>query len=138
MRADCSIACQKYDGVQLPFGKGSFDACLIIDVLHHATDPLTLLMDACRVSRDCVLIKDHLAEHALDRWTLRVMDWIGSRPHGVHIPYQYRSHSQWQELYSRAGVVLITTDTHIPLYPIPFSIVFGRNLHFISLLKKNF
>jgi SAM-dependent methyltransferase len=137
-RADCSIPCESYDGSHLPFANGSFDACLLVDVLHHAIDPLALLMDACRVSRHFVLIKDHLAENVVDHWTLRLMDWIGNRPHGVHIPYRYRSCSEWQELYNRAGVVPITTDLDLPLYPVPFSMIFGRSLHFISLLKKNF
>lgn len=136
-RDDCSIACENYDGSHLPFPNGSFDACLIVDVLHHATDPLTLLMDACRVSRHSVLVKDHIAENAVDHWTLRLMDFVGSRPHGVPVPSWYRSRSEWQELYKRAGVVPVAIDKHIPLYPFPFSMIFGRSLHFISLLKKN-
>ncbi len=137
VRADCSMTCESYDGIHLPFANGSFDACLIVDVLHHASDPLALLMEASRVSRHCVLIKDHLAENSIDRWTLRLMDRIGSRPHGVPLPHRYLSSSEWQELYNRAGVGLIATDKDIPLYPIPFSIIFGRDLHFISLLEKS-
>jgi len=136
-RADCSIACDSFDGIHLPVPNSSFDACLLIDVLHHAADPLALLIEACRVSRHGVLIKDHLAENAIDHLTLRLMDWIGNRPHGVAIPYAYQSRAGWQTLYRQAGVVPTATDHDIRLYPPPFSIIFGRGLHFISLLQKN-
>src|SRR5205807_4850215 len=101
---DCSIACESYDGTHLPFADASFDACVIVDVLHHAAEPAILLRDACRVSRRCVVIKDHFAQNRLDHWTLRLMDWVGNRPHGVRIPYCYRSRSQWREVHEHVGL----------------------------------
>jgi len=53
------------------------------DVLHHTQDPAVLLREAVRVSRSFVLLKDHLDENILDDVTLRLMDWVGNRPHGV-------------------------------------------------------
>src|SRR5271154_3073794 len=90
-RPGCAIDCQAFDGVHLPFSEDSFDVCLFVDVLHHALDPSAILRDACRVSRQFILIKDHLAETQLDHWTLRLMDWVGNRPHGVVLPYSYLS-----------------------------------------------
>jgi SAM-dependent methyltransferase len=135
-RADCAVPCKSFDGIHLPFADGSVDCCLFVDVLHHTTDPLPLLQDACRVSSQFLLIKDHVAENALDHATLRLMDWVGNGPHGVALPYNYLSRSKWQNLYSQLGLTVVRTDNAIPLYPFPFSAVFGRNLHFISLLKK--
>jgi ubiquinone/menaquinone biosynthesis C-methylase UbiE len=136
-RSGCAIPCRAFDGSHLPFPDGSFDACLFVDVLHHTTDPFALLQDACRVSRKFVLIKDHFAETTLDHWTLRFMDWVSNRPHGVTLPYAYLSASKWKELYGRLGLNVERTQTKVPLYPAPFSAVFGRNLHFISLLGKS-
>jgi len=135
-REDCAIPCSKFDGTHLPFPDNSFDACLFVDVLHHTNDPLTVLRDACRVSRKFILIKDHLAENAFDHWTLRLMDWIGNRPHGGVLPYAYLSRGRWQNFYRRLGLTVVKTEDRIPLYPFPFSVLFGRNLHFIALLKK--
>ena len=115
----------------------SFDCCMFVDVLHHTQTPLATLRDACRVSGKFLLIKDHFAENSLDHWTLRLMDWVGNRSHGVALPYAYLSRSQWQELQSQSDLGLERADYNVPLYPRPFSAVFGRNLHFISLLKKN-
>ncbi|HEY1984417.1 MAG TPA: class I SAM-dependent methyltransferase [Terracidiphilus sp.] len=134
-RPDCAIPCTTFDGAHLPFPDKSFDGCIFVDVLHHTLDPLSILKDACRVARKFVLIKDHLAENTFDHWTLRLMDWVGNRPHGVVLPYAYLSQTQWNQLYKQAGLSEIKSERSIPLYPVPFSWLFGRNLHFISLLS---
>jgi len=135
-RTECAIPCRAFDGVHLPFPDRSFDCCLFVDVLHHTKDPLMILQDAYRVSSEFILIKDHFAENAVDHLTLRLMDWVGNRPYGVALPYAYLSRSQWKELYNRLGVSLERTDCDLSLYPAPFSAIFGRDLHFIALLKK--
>lgn len=135
-RAKCAVECKPFDGRHLPFADASFDICLFVDVLHHTLDPLPLLDEACRVTSRFILIKDHLAETPLDHSTLRFMDWIGNRPHGVSLPYAYLSPEQWRGLYRKAGLEVVRTEHSIPLYPAPFSWVFGRRLHFISLLQK--
>ena len=89
-----------------------------------------------RVSRSFILIKDHLAENRLDHQTLRLMDWVGNRPHGVELPYNYLSNEEWQRLYRTAGLAEANVMQEIPIYPAPFSWVFGRKLHFIALLRK--
>jgi ubiquinone/menaquinone biosynthesis C-methylase UbiE len=134
-RPDCAIPCTEFDGKQLPLPDKSFDGCMFVDVLHHTLDPLTIVRDAVRVSRKFVLIKDHLQESLLDHWTLRLMDWVGNRPHGVVLPYAYLSQKQWQTLFRDAGLTESKSERNIPLYPAPFSFVFGRNLHFICLLS---
>lgn len=135
-RANCAIPCTGFDGAHLPFEDGSFDGCMFIDVLHHSVDPLSILRDAARVCRRFIVIKDHLAENAFDHWTLRLMDWVGNRPHGVVLPYAYLSREQWVELYRGAGLAQKDTNGKIPLYPAPFSFIFGRGLHFVSVLIK--
>jgi len=135
-RDACAIPCRYFDGSHLPFPGGCFDCCLFVDVIHHMTDPLPLLREACRVSRQFVLVKDHLAENALDHWTLRLMDWVGNRAHGVALPYAYLSAAQWQAIYQQSGLNVERTALDLPLYPAGFSMVFGRKLHFISLLRK--
>jgi hypothetical protein len=82
------------------------------------------------------LIKDHVAENWLDQATLRLMDWVGNRPHGVALPYAYLSSSEWRELTCSVGLESVDTDRNVPLYPAPFSLLFGRQLHFIWLARK--
>ena len=135
-RADCAVPCIGFDGAHLPFEDKSFDGAMFVDVLHHSSDPLAILRDAARVCRSFILIKDHLAENVFDHWTLRLMDWVGNKPHGVVLPYAYLSERQWKDLYRDAGLTEQKLDRHIPIYPASFSWIFGRKLHFIAALEK--
>jgi len=136
-REGCPIECHAFDGRHLPFPDRSFDGCLFVDVLHHTDDPFAILEDACRVSRDFVLIKDHLAETPWDHWRLRFMDWVGNRPHGVVLPYAYLSRVKWRDLFDRLKLCEVRADYDLPLYPAPASMLFGGGLHFAMLLRKS-
>lgn len=136
VRPGCKIECRQFDGLSLPFADASFDLCLFVDVLHHTENPEVLLRESARVSRTFVLLKDHLDENFLDDMTLRFMDWVGNRPHGVMLTYNYQSRKQWAEHFSNCGLAEVNWTTEAPLYPAPFSLVVGRGLHFVSLLKK--
>jgi SAM-dependent methyltransferase len=135
-RADCAVQCLGFDGVHLPYPDQSFDGCMFVDVLHHSRDALAILRETARVSRDFILIKDHLAETRFDHRTLRFMDWAGNREHAAELPYNYFSSRDWQELYRAAGLREVKVNRNIPLYPAPISWVFGGKLHFIALLRE--
>jgi len=135
-RPDCKIACQHFDGVSLPFPDRSFDVCQFVDVLHHTNDVRVLLREAARVTRSSVLLKDHLNDQFLADATLRMMDWVGNRPHGVPLPYNYQSRRQWSEHFSACGLEEAHWTTDVPLYPAPFGLIFGREMHFVALLDK--
>jgi SAM-dependent methyltransferase len=135
-RPQCRIPCRRFDGAQLPFADGSFDVCLFVDVLHHTDDPCILLREARRVTRRFVLIKDHLSENWLDFKTLQFMDWVGNRPHGVRLPYNYLHCKEWQASFAQCGLSIAQWTTNVPLYPFPFSLLVGRALHFVALLEK--
>jgi len=136
VRPECKIECRAFDGASLPFPDGVFDVCLFVDVLHHTQDPSILLREAARVSRTFVLLKDHLVENFLDEVTLRLMDWVGNRPHGVVLTYNYQSRRKWKEYFLRCGLAEASWTSRVPLYQPPVSLLAGRGLHFVSLLRK--
>jgi SAM-dependent methyltransferase len=135
-RPVCRIPCSTFDGTSLPFADGTFDGCLLVDVLHHTDDVTVLLREAARVSRDFVLLKDHLCENSLDDATLRFMDWIGNRPHGVRLTFNYQSRRAWMQHFADCGLVECNWTTDVPLYPAPFALAVGRGLHFVAFLRK--
>lgn len=136
VRPDCRVACAPFDGNRLPFPNNSLNVCMLVDVLHHTSDVSVLLREAVRVTRSGVLLKDHLSENAVDHATLRLMDWVGNRPHGVTLTYNYQSRAQWNAHFAACGLTIAAFTTDLRLYPAPFSLVVGRNLHFVALLQK--
>ena len=135
-RPSCRIPCTTFNGNKLPFADAAFDGCLLVDVLHHTDDVTVLLREAARVSRKFVLLKDHLCENLLDEATLRFMDWIGNRPHGVRLTFKYQSKRAWMQHFTACGLRECTWTTNVPLYPAPFALAIGRGLHFVALLQK--
>jgi SAM-dependent methyltransferase len=135
-RPDCAIPVTAFDGARLPFADDSFDAALLVDVLHHTTDPAVLLREAVRVARQAVILKDHFREGLGAQATLRFMDTVGNRRHGVALPFNYLSRGEWNALFARCGVNAAASDPLRRLYPFPANFVFGRGLHFMDRLER--
>lgn len=132
IRPETHINVGAFDGRIMPYADRSFDIVMFVDVLHHTDDPKVLLAEAARVGHS-VLIKDHLREGFLANQTLRVMDWVGNAHHGVVLPYNYLSKDEWNETFQQVGLQTVQIETSLDLYPFPFSWIFGRRLHFVTL-----
>ena len=109
-------------------------AAVRVDVLHHTSDARILLREAARVSRRYIVIKDHLREGPFAKVTLQAMDWIGNYGHDVVLPYNYLSKQEWYEHFRDTNLSPERWTESLGLYPFPFSLVFGRRLHFIARL----
>jgi SAM-dependent methyltransferase len=133
-RENCMIPCRMYDGETIPFAAQTFDYVLFVDVLHHTTLAEDLLLQATRIARRGIVIKDHYCESRLDYYTLAFMDWVGNAQYGVALPNRYRAAAEWQAMFARMGLQQVRTLDNLGFYPRLFDPVFGRNLHFVSLL----
>lgn len=125
-----------FDGLTLPYADGAFAAALLVDVLHHAADPLRLLAEAGRVAPRLVIVKDHVRKGALAAATLRFMDAVGNRRHGVALPFRYFSDEEWRHVIAAAGLGVRSWTTVLRLYPRPADWVFGRGLHVLAVLAR--
>lgn len=135
-RASSHIDCLAFDGKAIPMGDSSVDVCMFVDVLHHTLNIEGLLREARRVTRRYVLLKDHICSGFYDRCALSLMDWVGNRPHGVSLPYNYQSREAWEQIFSACALQIVTWTETVPLYPRPFKWLFGRKMHCIILLEK--
>jgi SAM-dependent methyltransferase len=135
-RNDSPIPVEAFDGRTIPLADRSFDAVLLVDVLHHACDPMILLGEAARVSRRRIIIKDHLRQGLLAGPTLRFMDRVGNARHGVPLPHNYWSPLEWCAAFERLNLRVDTLYESLGLYPWPLGMLFDRSLHFLASLCK--
>jgi SAM-dependent methyltransferase len=135
VRPDASIPVSSFDGRTIPRPAASVDVVTLFDVLHHADDPGALLAEASRVTRGCVILKDHVANSRLSRAILTFMDDVGNRRHGVALPHRYLNASEWSELIERLRLTPASWEVGgLGLYPWPASAVFGGQLHVLARL----
>ena len=125
-----------FDGKQIPFGDGSFDTVLIVDVLHHADDPALLLREAVRVARRGLVIKDHILTGLLAGPILRMMDRRGNEREGVALPFNYWTRQQWLEAFAGLDLQIGVWKSKLGLYPPPVNAICGRSLHFVARLDR--
>lgn len=136
VRPGTAIEVREYDGETIPYPDGSYDVAMLVDVLHHTDDPASVLAEAARVASHGVLIKDHYRDGTVAGLILRFMDLVGNASHGVRLPYNYLSRTQWGQIWQRLGLTPDRTGEDLHIYPMPFDLLFGRGLHFITLLRK--
>jgi ubiquinone/menaquinone biosynthesis C-methylase UbiE len=135
VRPNTALPVTRFDGRTIPRAAASVDVVTLFDVLHHADDPAALLAEASRVTRGCVIIKDHVAAGRLSRAILMLMDEVGNRRHGVALPHHYLTASQWSRLIERLRLTPASWEVGgLGLYPWPASAVFGRRLHVLARL----
>lgn len=135
VRPDTAIPVHAYDGSQIPFADGAFDAAMVIDVLHHTDHPEAVLAEIARVA-PTVIIKDHFRNGIAAGPTLRFMDWVGNAAHGVRLPYNYLSEHEWRGIWNKLQLGASAVTTRLLLYPRPFSWLFDRGLHFVAVLSR--
>jgi SAM-dependent methyltransferase len=132
VRPQTHVPVRYFDGKQIDSPDNSYDAALFVDVLHHTTDPASLLREAARVAKQCVVIKDHTRDGLLAGPTLSFMDWVGNAHHGVALPYNYLSRQQWLATAKELGLTVGQWEDRLHLYPWWARWVFERKLHFVA------
>ena len=137
VRPDTKIPVTKFDGLKIPFPDRAFDVVMLVDVVHHSEDPVTLLRESARVTGQRLLIKDHNRDGFLADTTLRIMDWVGNARHGVDLPYHFWPKRRWDEVFRDLGLGVRDYAAELHLYPGPADLVFGRGLHFIASLAPS-
>ena len=134
-RPKTHIAVDLFDGQTLAYPDRSFDAVMIVDVLHHAREPMRLLGEAARVCCGVVVIKDHLSDPWLGRTRLTLMDIVGNARHGVHLANVYWKRQRWREAFRELRLEEQSWEERLDLYPRPVRWLVEDSLHFLARLS---
>jgi ubiquinone/menaquinone biosynthesis C-methylase UbiE len=108
------------DPVSLPFPDRSFDAVLMLFVLHHIrrwTDQERLVSEAARVARRRVLVIEDTPGSRLERVVNLGWDWVLNLRHGVPRPFTFRTIEGWREVFDRMGLSLRHAQTYRARWP---------------------
>jgi SAM-dependent methyltransferase len=130
------IPVRAYDGNMIPAADDSFDAVILADVLHHEQDPDHLLRECARVSRRLLLIKDHQIKGLLAHPRIKLLDWAANSPYGMPCLFRYNTPAEWAKIPDRLSMDTVLTIPSMRLYPFPYSIVFGGDLQYFTVLRK--
>lgn len=100
-----TIGHQRYDGQNIPFENGAFDAATLNNVVHHV--PIEIRSDLFREIRRAiagpVYVKDHIATSRIDHLRLVALDAWGNIPFRGQVWAKYLTHDDWQLLATKAG-----------------------------------
>jgi SAM-dependent methyltransferase len=134
VRGESHIPIREFDGQSIPLADGQVDVVMLVDVLHHASEPTRLLREAKRVARRGLILKDVTPVGPLADSTLRFMDWVGNARHGVPLPYKFWSQAEWRAAFSDLGLSVTAVRRRLGIYPPPWNLAFERRMHFIVRL----
>ncbi|MFU8892966.1 MAG: methyltransferase domain-containing protein [Luteolibacter sp.] len=98
-----------YDGHNLPFPDGNFDAAILYFVLHHADDADQVLREARRVTTRRVIIVESWARGPLRKRALLLADRLANALRGGRWrdPIHYRTPIEWIHTLEQVGFHLI-------------------------------
>jgi len=133
-RGTSHIPVREFDGKSIPVDDSEADVVMLVDVLHHADDPMALLAEAVRAADRAVVLKDVTPLGPGSDATLRFMDWVGNARHGVPLPYLFWSQREWREAFAALDLRVEDVRRRFGIYPFPFGLLFEKRMHFILRL----
>lgn len=102
-----------YNGKDIPFPAESFDVSLLIFTLHHCSDPLRILKEAKRVTKEKIIILEDIPTSWLNKIFLCFWDVIANlpsliKPPGENISFNFKIISQWQKIFKDLNFKIIS------------------------------
>jgi ubiquinone/menaquinone biosynthesis C-methylase UbiE len=106
-----------YDGRNIPYPDNSFDAVIVLDVLHHTQDILLLLKEIRRVSRKYVIIKDHMTYGTFSNYMVSFADYISNAPYGIKCAFNFPSFQRWKSYFNQLGLEIVDMPKNLRFGP---------------------
>lgn len=99
-----------YNGIDLPYNDREFDIVLLLTVLHHAKDPISLLKEVKRVSKKVVIIED-IFTNRLQKTLIKYLDSIINMEFKDH-PHNNKNDEDWKTIFEEMGFTIKDTEYH--------------------------
>ncbi len=101
-----------YNGENIPFKADSFDTSFLIFTLHHCLNPLKILKEAKRVTKEKIIIIEDIPISRINKIFLYLWDIFINlpsliRPPGENITFGFKTISEWQKIFNRFGLKII-------------------------------
>jgi SAM-dependent methyltransferase len=126
-----------FDGIRMPWSDRTFDAVILADVLHHDHDQERLLRESVRVSKNLVIVKDHLRDGFLAQQRISLLDWAANAGYDVPVLYKYNSLREWRGLVGKVSARVVEERTSIDIYPPLFNGLLGKGLHYFTVFERH-
>ena len=103
-----------YNGKKIPFPDNSFDVVLLICVLHHCNEPLEILKEAKRVSKDRIIIIEDTFNSWLEKLLLYFWDTILNLTAAIflimsfseNMAFNFKKIYDWKKIFSSLDLKL--------------------------------
>lgn len=108
------------DGKNLPFPENFFDVVLTSYVLHHSQDPIVLLKEAKRVSKDKVIVYEDLpTEGFLSKLICQLHNFTFNRffQHQNN-RLSFKSDKEWEKIFNSIGLSISHKKRVKSFYPV--------------------
>jgi len=135
-RTNSNIEITTYDGITIPFENNSFDFAIIVDVLHHTAIPKLILIEALRVSKRGIIVKDHNCAGRIQKTIMKITDTLGNWHHDVPLFFNFLSRKKWLLLWNVLNLNEEYYTTRLNIYSQFRGCIFKKDMDFISVLKK--
>ncbi len=96
-----------FDGKNLPFPENFFDVVLINYVLHHAQDPIALLKEAKRVSKDKIIIFEDLPVGFFSKLNCQIHGFSFDNFFGNPSETSFKTEREWEKIFEGIGLKVI-------------------------------
>ncbi len=95
-----------YENARMPFHDQSFEASLLITMLHHVPDPEAILREALRVTQGVIVVVEDLYRHPAGRLWTQFRDQMFNFEFFGH-PSQFKKQEEWTALFDRLGLKVL-------------------------------
>lgn len=97
-----------YDGTVIPRQSNSFDHVLLLTVLHHTDDPVTVMKQALRVAKKNVIVIEsvYFEKIPFHKGVNKTLDWFYSRVLNdpeINVPFNFLTPTAWVAIFEKLG-----------------------------------